>query len=330
MSTMVQPASLYASWCSGAGGNKGLLTMPVAGSSSPNASLADGFPIITMTSAGGVPMKGADMNGALKWVYDYCLWLNGGGQFPFDATYATGPGYAIGAVVQLTGGLSSYVNLAANNTNNPNSVLTNWAPWAGAVKTNVADLAGTTNVLGAALVNYTAGIAATYGANTVGAALYAVIVNAALGVTNAAAAQGSANTANTAIANLALASSGAVGAGMIGYSAGITYSAGTVGAGIKAVPPSLFAAVTNQTGSRALGGGPYTNGTGKPMFVTVSVTNGGGNSNLTGTVNGSAVVVQGQASPGAVYCVSFMVPSSATYAASISSGGTLLNWTETV
>lgn len=330
MPTMVQPTPIYAAWCSGAGGTKGLINAIPAGASSPSASLADGFPLITMTYSGGQPPKGSDMNGILNWITQYCVWAGGGGQFPFDATYATAPGYAVGAVVQLTGGLSSYVNLAANNTNNPNSVLTNWAPWAGAVKVNVADLNGTTSALGAALVAYNSAVASSYPAGTVGANIYTTLVNVASALANAATAQSSANTANTAIANLASNSSGAVGAGMVGYSAGNTYGAGTIGNAVKAIPASLFAAVTNQTGSRALGTTYTNNSSNKPMFVNVSVTNGGAASNLSGIVNSGTVVVQGQASPSSVYSVSFMVPAGATYSCTISSGGTLSNWTETI
>jgi hypothetical protein len=333
---MVQPTPLYISWCSGATANKGLIAAIAQNSVSNSvASLQDGLPILTMTYAGGVPPRGADFNGAFKWVYDYCLWINGGGQFPFDASYATTPGYAIGAVVQLTGGLSSYVNLANNNTNNPNSVLTNWAPWAGAVKTNVADLISTNITLGAALVAYVVASGASYAAGTVGAGIYSALTNAASALTqantattNAATAQSSANTANTAITNLATSTSGAVGAGMVGYAASNTYSGGTVGAAIKAVPASLFATQNNVTGSRAIGT-TYTNTTGKPMYVSVATGVGSGNNTLNLTINGVSMAATSANSANSL-TVSGIVPAGVAYLASWGTGtGTLASWVET-
>ena len=90
---------------------------------------------------------------------------------------------------------------------------------------------------------------------------------------------------------------------------------------------SLFSTQHDQTLSRVLGT-VYTNTTGKPMHVSVSVVNGGAASNLTLIVNGITQTEQGQASPGAVYQVSGIIPNGATYEATISSGGTLNSWVE--
>jgi hypothetical protein len=325
---MVQPTPIYQAWCSGSGGTKGLIASIPAGASSPNASLNDGFPLITMTYAGGQPPKGADMNGILNWITQYCVWVNGGGQFPFNATFASAPGYAIGAVVQLTGGLSSYVNLAANNTNDPNSVLTNWAPWAGAVKANVADLNGTTAALGAALVAYNSAVGATYAAGTVGAGLYTAIANAAAAATSASNAQAAANTANAAIANLT--STAAIyGAGMVGFSSASAYAANTVGAALRAMPASLFAVQNNVTASRT-NGTSYTcpGGAGKPMFIHV-YGDANGNATLSLFVNGSNVNSASVNSPNSL-SITGLVPPGGTYAVAWSGAVShIYNWFET-
>lgn len=327
MSTMVQPTPIYQAWCSGSGGTKGLIASIPAGASSPNASLNDGFPLITMTYAGGQPPKGADMNGILNWITQYCVWINGGGQFPFNATYAGTPGYAVGAVVQLTSGLSSYVNLAANNTNDPNSVLTNWAPWAGAVKANVADLNGTTAALGAALVAYNSAVAGSYAAGSVGANLYTALTNAAAALTNASNAQAAANTANTAIANLT-STAAAFGAGMVGFSAASAYAANTVGSALRAIPASLFATQNDVTASRTLGTSySCPGGTGKPMFVSAQG-NGTGNCVINLTVNGIVVNSVSINEPNTIG-ICGMVPPGGTYAISYSGAFTgITKWVE--
>lgn len=114
--------------------------IPQAPNATPGAASLDlGFPPLTMTSiqTGGVPPSGLDFNGILNLITQHSAWLNGGGQYTFDAALSTFVGgYKIGAVVQSDDGLSAYVSLAANNTTNfnstPSSIGTLWAPWAGA------------------------------------------------------------------------------------------------------------------------------------------------------------------------------------------------------
>ena len=170
MAVTVPSPILTAAWCSGASGTKGYITASIpSGAASPAASLADGFPLTTMQSA-GVPMKGADMNGILNWLSQYCLWSQAGGQFAFNSGFASAPGYPAGAVIQLNSGLAAYVNLVAGNTNDPNSVTTNWLPWAGSLMADKASLAASSSTsVGAGMIGYSS--AQAYGAGTVGAAL---------------------------------------------------------------------------------------------------------------------------------------------------------------
>lgn len=70
------------------------------------ASLTDGFPPLTMqdpASQGGVPPFGQDMNGILRMLSAYCVWLQAGMGFYYSAAFATAnSGYAVGAQLQST------------------------------------------------------------------------------------------------------------------------------------------------------------------------------------------------------------------------------------
>ena len=107
------------------------------------ASLSDGFPDITMqpTSSGGVPPYGQDFNGILYWITSFQTWVNAGGQFFYNSTFSsTIGGYPEGAVLMSDDGLSAWVSLVPDNTENPNTTdytsFSQWAPWAGAIATN--------------------------------------------------------------------------------------------------------------------------------------------------------------------------------------------------
>lgn len=83
------------------------------------------------------------------------------------------------------------------------------------------------------------------------------------------------------------------------------------------------------TGSRALGGGPYTNNTGRPILVTVTATSSGGSGGyITPTVASVAVgdSAQGYTS-GARVSISFVVGNGESYSVAGSSAA-LSRWTE--
>ena len=133
MSGIPLPTLLAAAFCSGAGSNKGALnTLGTVASGvlsspsiSPGASLADGFPLPTMTSplAGGVPPAGADFNAILNYITAFQAFVNSGGQFPFNAALALAiGGYQIGNEVQLNSGLAAVTCTTANNTTDPNTL----------------------------------------------------------------------------------------------------------------------------------------------------------------------------------------------------------------
>lgn len=111
---------------------------PVTGENSNRASWKVGFGPITMTpvTAGGKPPLGQDFNGILNTLSSHTVFQNTGGQYRFDAELVAAiGGYPAGAVLQSDDGLSSYVSLVDNNTDNfnidPSVIGTSWYPYAG-------------------------------------------------------------------------------------------------------------------------------------------------------------------------------------------------------
>jgi hypothetical protein len=124
------------------GGFGGIRTVPVPSqiSSTPGAaSFNDGFPPLTMTPItpnGGVVMSGLDMNGVLFQTSAPTWWMNAGGGFKFDATFAAAVGgYPIGARVLNAAGTGYWLSIADNNSTNPDVVSadTAWIPTFGVV-----------------------------------------------------------------------------------------------------------------------------------------------------------------------------------------------------
>ena len=107
-------------------------TIPVAsqiGVTPGGASFTDGFPPLTMTplAAGGVPPYGADFNGILNFLSAAVRWTQAGGSYPYDAAFAASVGgYPKGAVLANAAGTGLWLNLADNNTANPDSGGANW------------------------------------------------------------------------------------------------------------------------------------------------------------------------------------------------------------
>lgn len=105
---------------------------------SPNASLPDGFPVITMTplEAGGVAPSGKDFNGIFNWITQHTAWQSAGGPYTFNDSFAAEiNGYPLGAVLQSNNGRSAYVSMVNGNTFDfnaiPSSIPTLWKPYAG-------------------------------------------------------------------------------------------------------------------------------------------------------------------------------------------------------
>lgn len=117
------------------------------------ASLTDGFPPLNMqdpASQGGVPPFGQDMNGILRMLSAYCVWLQAGMGFFYDVAFATANGgYAVGAQLQsTTNDALQWLNTVAANMTDPDDpdYAVGWiALTAGGEYLSIAVAAGTTH-----------------------------------------------------------------------------------------------------------------------------------------------------------------------------------------
>lgn len=99
------------------------------------ASLTDGFPptCFLPVGAGGVPPWGRDFNGLLNQITQWTQWQNAGGMTIYDSTFSTAisgyPNHAILASGTQSG--AYWVNIADNNTNNPDTTTSPGNNWLG-------------------------------------------------------------------------------------------------------------------------------------------------------------------------------------------------------
>lgn len=103
--------------------------IPESGASEPQrATMQAGFPATTQTpiSEGGVPPERADFNGAFYLTTSHLSFLNKGGWYGFDATFAGKiGGYDKNAILMLDNG-KLVQSTQAGNINNPNVNMTGW------------------------------------------------------------------------------------------------------------------------------------------------------------------------------------------------------------
>lgn len=304
MTTLTTPPLLPLPFASSGAKN----SIPTA-SASPLASLTDGFPAVTMQpiSSGGVPPAGMDFNGILFWITQFQSWVNGGGRFKFDSVFAAAiGGYPVGVVLQLNDNVSEVVCVTTNNTNDPNSSMTGWAPYGGVaagIGNYVADAGSVNNIVAIqspAISSYKNGYWIIFKALNTNTG--AMTINTGGGAVSLKRNDGAALV------------SGDIVAGTV-YRA--VYDSSDVGFRIidavtSQVSGALFTVQHNVVGSRAKAT-TYTNSTGKPMYVEVTGTTSGPNSNLFLNVNGIVVSSYGQVGSGASISVSGMVPPGATY-----------------
>ncbi len=98
---------------------------PVTG----NAGYDQGFPAINMTAkeAGGIPPFGQDFNGILNDITSALQFFQAGGVPVYDQSFALAVGgYATGAMVLGSDGLTQYQNQVNGNTSNPNTGGAGW------------------------------------------------------------------------------------------------------------------------------------------------------------------------------------------------------------
>lgn len=90
-----------------------------------------GFPPINLTpkTAGGIPPFGQDFNGIFFDVTQALQFLQAGGSFPYDGTWAAAVGgYPVGALVSRTDNQGLWRNTVANNTTDPEAGGAGWQP----------------------------------------------------------------------------------------------------------------------------------------------------------------------------------------------------------
>lgn len=119
-----------------ASGTKNAIPIPSQIGITPGAaSLTDGFPPLTMTpvAAGGVPPSGADFNGIFNMITAVQQWQSAGGVFKYDSDFSTAiGGYPAGAVLMSTDNKTKWLNLADNNTTDPDGGgAANWITMSG-------------------------------------------------------------------------------------------------------------------------------------------------------------------------------------------------------
>ena len=123
------------------------------GSSSPNASWHDGFPPVTAepVGSGGVPPAYGDFQGVFYELSSVIIWANAGGQFKWDADFASAVGYPTGAILQSTDGAHSFVALQSGVVTNPDIAANvdgvNWGLWDGNVSNGAGNFGTTTGAV---------------------------------------------------------------------------------------------------------------------------------------------------------------------------------------
>lgn len=149
---LVEPFANSATVCTQAAPVAGGKTVPLPVASQITvlngaASLADGFPALTMTDPGGTPPFGIDINGILFIVSSWAAFL-AAGQYPaYDATLQTAMGgYAKGAkIAQATNPYTTWTSLVDANMADPD---TGGAGWISSVPLySAAALTGTNDVV---------------------------------------------------------------------------------------------------------------------------------------------------------------------------------------
>lgn len=130
----MQNSQLPAKWFKPFAADDGAkVEIPVTTADPTRASQSLGFPPLTMQppESGGVPPQGEDFNGAMNQVARIVWWVMAGGALPFDAAFAGNAninGYPAGARVVASDYSGVWLSTVENNTVNPDTTGTGWAP----------------------------------------------------------------------------------------------------------------------------------------------------------------------------------------------------------
>ena len=261
-----------------------------------DATLNDGFPLITMTpqEAGGIAPNGQDMNGALYAISSDMVHRQKGLRIQFDPAYAAKiGGYDQGCILASSDYTRDYISLIPNNLTDPNGSGTagRWAIYSGAgsIASATASIAGIVKIVDSlSSTAKDAALTANQGKVLGDRTQQATTTNA--GISRFANASEVANRSNSNVA--------------INPSNAATIAQSTdLGVGQT---------WQNVTGSRS-SGTTYTNNTGKPIQVVISVFST--NSIESNVLNvGGVTLLDGDLGVGGMVSIqSFVVPSGVSY-----------------
>ena len=263
------------------------------------ASWKAGFPPDTRLpkDVGGEAPDGLDFNGVLNIISQAVVFLQKGNAYQFDASLAP---YPIGALVRSNDNLTTYQSTVVSNSNNPNSNMTGWRIYNGS---------------GFIVDNLTTNDSA----KALSAAQGKVLQDNKLESNKVGAANGVASLdANTKVpaAQLPNASTSASGAVQLNDTLTSTStSQAATAAQAKVLNDQAFGvgqAWQDVTGNRSAGVA-YTNSTGRPIMVIVSVNDSGRVSPITVVVGGVTIInVEDFGSLGTIP-ITFVVPICETY-----------------
>ncbi len=273
-----------------------------------DATLNEGFPLITMTAknAGGIAPNGQDMNGALYAISSDMVHRQKGLRIQFDSAYATKiGGYDQGCILASNDYTRDYISLIPNNLTDPNGSGTagRWAIYSGAgsIASATASIAGIVKIVDSLSSTATdAALTANQGRILSGLTQPATTTN--VGITRFATATEVANKSTTQAAITAA-------------------NAATVAQSTDLGVGQTWQDVTSSRSS----GVTYTNNTGKPIQVSISIKDNGA-TGLSFLVNGNVIVRTGD-----LYSASFpinvIIPNGATYMLSMNQN-TIDIWAE--
>jgi hypothetical protein len=148
MKSTSPPVSLPVPFASAAA-NGTISAIPIAsqrGIVPGGASMDDGFPIECFLDpgAGGVAPRGVDFNGILNEIAQSIAWVQAGGQFTYNGTFAANvTGYPMGAVVQRADFSGGWINTIDQNVNDPDAGGAGWLPYGGSTTPANLTVAGT-------------------------------------------------------------------------------------------------------------------------------------------------------------------------------------------
>lgn len=274
-----------------------------------DATLNDGFPLITMTpqDAGGIAPNGQDMNGALYAISSDMVHRQKGLRIQFDPAYAAKiGGYEQGCILASNDYTRDYISLIPNNLTDPNGSGTSgkWAIYSGAgsIASATASIAGIVKIVDSLSSSATdAALTANQGKVLKGRTQQATTTN--VGISRFANASEVADRSNSDVA--------------INPSNAATIAQSTdLGVG------QTWQNVTASRVSRQT----YTNNTGKPIQVVISVFSAGKAESNVLNVGGVTLLDGDLGMSGMISTQSFVVPSGVSY--SFTTTSQIRSWSE--